>query len=117
MRRELPAETPALTQHRLQPAAFGASAAVLRFGVNRITLQGFTGVDQRRFTRSLEVKLAELAAAHRGFDWSTAGSRLSIKSLNAGALPPGAGMEEAAQQVAAALFVYLTGRRRGTRRV
>jgi hypothetical protein len=117
MNRKRPAEASRAPRHPPQPVPGAPPSPALRIGIERVTLHGFTRADQRRFTRSLETSLAEMAAAHRDHDWGPLGRRLHIRSLDAGRLRPGASAEAAARQVARALFDQLTGRRRSAHRV
>jgi hypothetical protein len=112
-----PAAAPRPVRHRPQPAAGSASTPTLRIGIDRVTLYGFVGTDRRRFARSLEAKLAELAAAHRDHDWSAGARRRHICSLDAGELRAGASAEQAARQIATALFATLIGQGKGPHRV
>ncbi len=109
--------SPTAAPHRPQPAADPTPAPRLRIDIGRVTLHGFAGADRRRFARSLEAKLAELAAAHRDHDWSAGARRRHIRSLDAGELGHGAGAEQAAHHIATALFAALTGGGKGARRV
>jgi hypothetical protein len=112
-----PSLAPRAAPDRPGQAVGRAPGPVLRIGIDRVTLHGFARADQRRFAQSLQTKLTELAAFHRNHDWSTAGQRLRIRSLDAGRLRAGASAEDAARQIATALFAELTGRGKGARRV
>jgi hypothetical protein len=115
MTRESPAPTPRAPRHPAQPAPTASPAPALHVGIDRVTLHGFTAADERRFTRSFEANLAELAAAHGDRDWRSFGLVARIRRLDVGELRPGESAEGAARQVARALFAELTGRGRGAR--
>jgi hypothetical protein len=109
------AQTPRMPRHAPQPAAGAAPAPALHIGIERVTLHGFTAADRRRFTRSLEANVAELAAAHRDCDWRSLGPAARIGRVDAGQLRRGENAEAAARHVAQALFAELTGRGTGAR--
>lgn len=111
-----PAAAPRPKRPPAQPAAGPAPAPKLRVGIDRVTLHGFDGADRHRFARSLEAKLVALAAAHRDHDWSAGAQRRRISKLDAGQLRPGAGVAQAARQIATALFSVLTGPGKGAHR-
>jgi hypothetical protein len=90
-----------------------APGSTLHFKIDRVTVSGYSAADQKQFTHSLRLSLAELAPRHHGHVWSEA-NRLTIGRLDAGQLPPGASLEEAARQIAARLFAKLIpGQSRG----
>jgi hypothetical protein len=111
MTRAHPPPTPQVPRDGAQPAPRPA----LHIGIERVTLHGFTGADRRRFTRSLEASLADLAAAHGDHDWRSLGPVARIARIDAGELRPGESTEGAARRVARTLFAQLTGRGTGAR--
>jgi hypothetical protein len=77
----------------------------VHFDIGRVTLPGYSPGQQARFVRSLQARLAGLAASH-GDRWPGAAQR-RIGHLDAGVLPASAAPEQAAEQVAASLFAAL----------
>ncbi|HEY4048398.1 MAG TPA: hypothetical protein VGM27_16155 [Acidobacteriaceae bacterium] len=100
---------------RVQSAAapHTAAAPALHFQIGRITAEGFTRGDQKRFESSLRSSLAELAHAHNPHEWS-ASAGLKVSRLDGGRLRPGASPEEAARQIANRIFATLRERPGGT---
>lgn len=80
-----------------------APSVALRFQIGRVTLAHYTRADQKRFVQSLQSRIAELAQAQGGYDWSAATTQ-RIARLDAGRLPDGASAEEAARQIATQIF-------------
>jgi hypothetical protein len=75
--------------------------------IDRIVVDGLPTSGRKRFLRALEVQLEELAES--GLADATSSPRRRIGSLQAGQMRPGAGAEQAAGQVAAALRQRLGG--------
>ena len=79
----------------------------VHFDIGRITLHGYSPGQRARFVGSLRARLAGLAA-DGGYSWRAAVER-RIGHLDAGVLRAGAGPEEAAGRIAAALAAAVTG--------
>jgi len=75
----------------------------LHFNIGRITLDGYSGAEQRRFQSSLETHLARLG---RNASGRTA-KELTLKHLDAGEPPPGATPEATARHIAARIVAAL----------
>jgi hypothetical protein len=76
----------------------------VHFDIGRVTLHGYSPGQRARFVSSLQTRLAGLAASD-GDRWPAAPPRLG--HLDAGVLQAGAAPEQAAEQIAAALFAAL----------
>jgi hypothetical protein len=70
-------------------------------------MDGYSAADEKRFTHSLKLKLADLARRHSDLLWSETNG-LTMNRLDAGQLPSGASPEDAARQIAARIFAKLT---------
>lgn len=79
----------------------------VHFHIGRITLHGYSPGQRARFIGSLRARLAGLAA-DGGYGWPAAGER-RIGHLDAGVLRAGAGPEEAAERIVAALVAAVAG--------
>src|SRR5215469_16949903 len=88
-------------------AAHRSAAPVLHFKIGRITTDGYSVAEQKQFTHSIKLKLAELARKHSDHPWSEANG-LTMNRLDAGQLRSGASPEDAARQIAARIFAKLT---------
>jgi hypothetical protein len=84
-----------------------ATASALHFKIDRISVVGYSAADQKQFTHSLKLNLAELARRHGDFAWSETNG-LTISRLDGGRLSTGASPEDAARQIAARIFATLT---------
>lgn len=88
-------------------AAHRSAATMLHFKIGRVTMDGYSLAEQRQFTHSIKLKLAELARRHSDHPWSEANG-LTMNRLDAGELRSGASPEDAARQIAARIFAKLT---------
>ena len=84
-----------------------STGTALHFKIGRITMDGYSAADQKRFTYSLKLKLADLARRESDLLWSETNG-LTMNRLDAGQLPSGASPEDAARQIAARIFSKLT---------
>ena len=79
----------------------------LHVNIGRITLEGYTPADRRRFAYALQSSLTGLARTPNSSRWPAVPA-LRMNHLDAGQLPPGASPEEAARHVARQIFATLT---------
>ncbi len=84
-----------------------APRIALHIRIGRLTMQGYSPAQQKRFTRALQFSLGELAERGGAGQWSAARA-LRMNRLDAGRLPAGATPEAAARQIATRLFAGLT---------
>jgi hypothetical protein len=81
------------------------SAGTVHFNIERITLHGYSGTEQRRFQSSLESNLARFARdAYTGMV-----QEFSLRHLDFGQLPAGATPEAAARHIATRIVAALDG--------
>ena len=76
--------------------------------IDRITVEGLSAGEQRRFARALETELHALAA-EAGVGAIAAGDDRRIRSVNAGVVLPGVSANRAAAQVAKSIRRSLAG--------
>jgi hypothetical protein len=77
--------------------------------IDRITVDGLSATEQRRFARALEAQLLALAD-EGGAGAIVGGQNRVIRSASPGELAPGASANRAAAQVANSIRQSLTGR-------
>src|SRR5438874_2036006 len=105
---QTPATHTANANHGVQPRG---SAPALHIRIERLTLEGYSIAEQKRFSNSLQSTLAELGRNSRHSAWRNAGG-LRLNRLDAGSLPEGATPEIAARNLATRIFEQLAPRRR-----
>jgi hypothetical protein len=79
----------------------------VHFKIDRLTVEGYSVADRKRFTHSLKSNLAKLAQTHSDNQW-VAANGLTMNHLDAGQLPVDATPEAAALQIATRIFAGLT---------
>ena len=84
-----------------------SSTTALHFKIDRITMEGYSAGEQKRFTQALQSNLAELVRSIGGNQWSAV-KRLALDRLDAGRLPLHATPETAARQIATRIVEGLT---------
>ncbi len=96
------------------PDTSRGSAPALHIRIGRLTLEGYSVAEQKRFTNSLQSSLKELAR-HSGHDSWRNHNGLKVDRVDAGQLPGGATPEAAARHVATRVFAQFTPRPRSTK--
>lgn len=82
-----------------------APGTALHIKIGRLTIQGYSSAEQKRFTSALQSSLSELARRSGG--QLSAAKALRMNRLDAGRLSAGATPEAAARQIATRLFARL----------